>query len=142
MKPRTLALLPLAALLVAACYGPDTSDLLGTWRGEDAQGNRLTFVFRDDSTVLWIVDVPAGTYDTFPIRYDVDLSEDPAHIGLRGIEGGPLAGMDMYGIIDLIGEDVLRMDLEPGPPGSDPDQVRPKDFGTHTVTFTRIAPSR
>ncbi len=59
-------------------------------------------------------------------------------IDLSGFETGPLVRFVMYGLVELVDEGTLRVDLEPGPPGN--DDPRPIALTSQDViTLTRTA---
>lgn len=138
-RPRTagwIALAFAASLGLSACGGERS--IVGEWSGQDAEGNRMTFVFQEGGQADWVVRARGmANPDTIAMRYEVDRSVSPHHIDLDGFAEGPLAGVTMVGIYEFTDGDAFRMDLEPVVGAVDPDSARPKEFTEQTVVFTR-----
>lgn len=131
------ALVALAAAASAAGCGGERS-IVGEWNGQDVDGNRMTFVFRDGGEAEWIVPARGeASPESIGMRYEVDPSRNPGHIDFSGFEGGPLDGVRMVGIYEFTDEDRFRMDLEPVVGAVDPDSARPTEFSGQAVEFTR-----
>lgn len=128
-------ILLIALVGLAGCGGGGGPTVTGTWSGQDAEGYTLTLVFEEEGGALWIADRVPGVQDTTLLTYRADTAARPRHIEIRGFTSGPLAGMTMYGIYELVGADSLRLDLEPGLPGE--TGVRPDSFAAGTMVFTR-----
>lgn len=115
---------------------PD-SPILGTWIGVDRRGNTMTFVFTPDGAVRWTVATPGGDF-SWDLVYRFDNASEPARLDIHGIDTGPLAGRSVYAIVEFEGANQLRLDLEPGEPGSVGESARPDRFNPEqTVVFRR-----
>jgi len=143
MHPRILTII-FAVASSSACSsvrGPATNplpaSLLGSWEQEAAPAaGSQAFVFRSDSTALWIISTPARR-DTFAIRYRVGAAATPLPLDLYGFARGPLQGRTLYCIVDLPTPERFRMDCEPGRSGDRADENRPRTFTDQTVTYRR-----
>ncbi|GMR12542.1 MAG: hypothetical protein BMS9Abin29_0732 [Gemmatimonadota bacterium] len=122
--------------LEAAITAPTLADrLLGAWNGGNATRGRMSFVFAADQTVVWVIYPPSGP-DTLRINYRATEVDGRLEIDLSGFDRGPLAGLDMYGLAIFDGNDSLRIDFEPGPPGG--PGSRPADLSsTDVLTLVR-----
>lgn len=139
-RPRAAGWIALAALVasvgLSACGGERS--IIGEWSGEDAEGNRIGFVFQEGDVAEWVVQARGmANPDTIEMRYEVDRSVSPHHIDLDGFEQGPLEGVTMVGIYEFTAGDAFRIDLAPVVGAVDPDSARPKEFSEETVVFTR-----
>lgn len=133
--PVVAALALATAASVVGCGG-DRS-IVGEWSGEDIDGNRMTFVFREGGDADWIVTPRDAPPESIGMRYEADLSTTPGHIDLSDFEGGPLEGLTLVGIYEFTDGDRFRMDLEPVVGAVDPDSARPREFSDQAVVFTR-----
>lgn len=134
--PRLVGAALLAAAL-AACGGEPGIE--GRWSGEDADGNRMTFDFREGGDASWIVTVGGAPPETIDMRYSVDPSVSPHEIDLTDFEGGPLEGLTMVGIYEFTGDDAFRIDLEPVTVATEAETGRPTGFTDETVVFNRVS---
>ncbi len=92
--------------------------LLGSWEGQNDTRGSMSFTFSADQTATWVVQLPSGP-ETMNLSYAAAARDGRLCIDLSGFETGPLVGFVMYGLVEFVDEDTLRMDLEPGPPGND-----------------------
>lgn len=124
-------------LLLGGCSEQETHpSLQGTWVGEDADGGRQTFIFRDDNTATWKIESAQFT-GSFDIEYAFDASTTPHHLDLTGFGTGPLTGQTLYGIITFDGDESFRLDVEPGAADGSGEDVRPTTFSEQTVVYTK-----
>lgn len=124
-------------VVLAACGGDAGVSLVGEWTGTDTAGQTTRFVFRADSTGLWVA-ATQGAVDTVSLRYTLNRDTVPHHLDLSRLDRGPLAGATLYGILTFDGNDSFQLDLEPGPPGAGDRAPRPTRFTAETVVFTRV----
>jgi len=149
MHRSRIALLALGTLAIfgTACFGkrraaPAVGPLVGSWEQSGAvagaaggdTASRQHFVFRADSTALWIVNT-AARRDTFAVQYRLNATTSPAWLDLFGFGAGPLQGRTLYCIADLAVRDEFRLDCEPGRTGS--TGARPASFTNQTLTLRR-----
>lgn len=121
--------------------GPQ-SPLMGRWLGRDRRGNELVFEFMADGRALWVVATPDGRAE-YAMRYAFDAASTPQRLDLDGITTGPLAFRTLYAIVEFLSDDSFRLDLEPGPPGSTGENIRPQAFDPEeTVVFRRVASTK
>ena len=129
--------LTLALALAACSEGPS---IVGEWSNVHPQGGPNTFTFREDGTATWAFEaVEVGSME---LPYTIDYEPFPHQIEITGFAAGPLAGMTMYGIVEFDGSEAFRVDLEPGPPGSMADEIRPAEFTYQTQFYTRVGGER
>lgn len=119
-----------------SCQSDRQNELMGSWSGEDNMGNKQSFVFEDDSTVLWIFN-PATQADTFKLNYRFNKNTDPFELDLKGFNRGFLKDRSLFGILEFVDTDTFRVDFEPGPADTLPGLVRPKSFTDETVYYTK-----
>ena len=93
--------------------------LIGSWEGRNETRGSMSFLFSPGGTATWVVPVPAGP-ETLHVSYVAVERDGLLLLDLSGFETGPLVGLVMYGLVEFEGANVIRMDLEPGPPG-DPE---------------------
>lgn len=108
----------------------------GNWAGVDAQGNEQLFRFSTGGRLDWRAASEGEWFELDGLQYVIDRSPVPAHIDLFGFSGPPLEGMVLFGIVDFISDDSLRLDLEPAPPGN--SSARPGSFTESTVELRRV----
>ena len=130
---RRLSRLWLAAAVAAGVVGcGGAQDLTGEWVATSDNAEGTAFVFREDSTALWLLP------DTFRLRYAADRGASPHTLDLSGFGRGPLQGYLLYCIYEFVEDDTLRLDCEPGVPGERGARIRPGVFGAQqTQTFAR-----
>ena len=149
---KTLLLLPVVGTVVAATLGacatsvraPQSAQscLLGTWTGTGANDIAQTFEFRADNTATWSM-IGANFSGSFELDYTIQDQPVPHPFALGLFNDGPLAGRSPFGIVEFIGDDQFRLDLEPGSGGIAPgdsagELSRPSEFTDQTVTYTRV----
>lgn len=139
MKPARLKifLFLLPAYLIVSCQSQPSGQIIGQWTGRDSGGNEQVFVFRTDSTALWIFNPSSAQADTFNLQYTIIYKASPTQLDLTGFNRGFLKGRTLYGIVEFAGADTFRVDFEPGPPDTNAADVRPRTFTEQTVTYTR-----
>ena len=108
----------------------------GNWAGVDAQGNEQLFRFRSEGRLDWRASSEGEWFELDGLHYVVDRSDNPVRLDLSGFTGPPLEGLVLYGIIDFVTDDSLRLDLEAAPPGQ--ESARPAEFSDSTVELRRI----
>jgi len=113
-----------------------TESLVGAWSGRDASGSEQLFEFRTDGTLDWKVSSDAGVFQLINLLYLRNEKVHPETLNLSGFESGPLAGLTLYGLIDLSRPDTLIFDAEAG--NSDDPSVRPTGFTDSAVTYIRV----
>ncbi|MFV1989024.1 MAG: hypothetical protein ACC682_17265, partial [Gemmatimonadota bacterium] len=124
---------PAAAPAPAAAGAPAddlVQQLIGSWEGQNDTRGSMSFRFSSDGTVTWVVPVPTGP-ETLHISYVAVAHDGRLLLNLSGFETGPLTGMVMYGLVEFESANVIRMDLEPGPPGN--DEPRPTGLTSDDV---------
>jgi hypothetical protein len=121
-----------AAALIEAVEAP----LVGWWAGIDQWGNEQLFQFSSDGEVRWEAAAGEERFALDGIAWHLDRDSRPLRLDLTRFGDGPLQGMGLYGIIEFLSDDSLRVDLESGPEGQ--TGVRPEDFTESSVVIRRI----
>lgn len=116
----------------------DTMDtpLAGSWAGVDSWGNEQLFQFRPEGEVRWEAAAGDERFALDGVAWMLNRETLPMQLDLTRFDSGPLEGLGLYGIVEFISDDSLRMDLEAGPEGR--AGVRPDDFTKSTVIIRRI----
>ena len=116
----------------------DTMDtpLIGSWAGVDSWGNEQLFQFRPEGEVRWEAAAGDERFALDGVAWMLNRETLPMQLDLTRFDSGPLEGLGLYGIVEFISDDSLRMDLEAGPEGR--AGVRPDDFTKSTVIIRRI----
>lgn len=121
----------LAALIDAA-----DPPLIGSWAGIDQWGNEQMFQFRPEGEVRWEAAAGDERFALDGVAWRLNRDTSPLQLDLTRFEDGPLQGMGLYGIVEFLSDDSLRVDLEAGPEGQ--VDVRPGSFTESTVVIRRI----
>lgn len=110
--------------------------LVGSWSGHDSQGNEQVFHFRPDGEARWEAAAGGERFTLDGVAWSLDRTTDPMSIDLTRFTSGPLQGMGLYGIIEFISDDSMRVDLEAAPVGQ--SGVRPDSFTGSTAVVRRM----
>lgn len=104
-------------------------ELTGRWTNREGQ----IFTFQGDGKALWLIKF-GSQFDSFPITYRYDCSQNKATLDLSDFKSGPLAGKTLYGIIEWSNDSVFRFDSEAGASS----EARPKTMDAeHAGRFFR-----
>ena len=125
------------SLLLFSCQPTDPNKIIGKWSGEDSRGNKQIFLFKNDDTALQIFNPAAKAY-TFNLDYKIKYSASPAELDLSGFNRGILKDKTLYGIVEFVHADTFRVDFEPGPADTIPENIRPRSFTEQTVTYSKL----
>ncbi len=111
------------------------SSIVGDWVGNFPEGNaedgKLSFGFREDGTLLWVVEGPQYAMSTLA-KYRIDPSTQPHGIELFDIEESDLKGQTGRGIFELQSDGRLKLDFAKGP------EAPPlKEFTKETVVLSK-----
>ena len=121
---------------LAALVNEAETPLVGSWSGQDSQGNEQVFHFRPDGEVRWEAVAGGERFELDGVEWSLDRTTDPMSIDLTRFTSGPLQGMGLYGIIEFTSDDSMRVDLEAAPIGQ--TQVRPDTFTESTAVVRRM----
>lgn len=110
-------------------------DIIGKWEGSSSFGDSISYEFKEDHTVIWIVHKP-----TFPgpvtARYSVDYSAKPIQLDMFEFSFEPLKDIKFIGIVEFLSPTKMKMDgirVEAG--GS---RERPKEFTNDAIEFSKV----
>lgn len=113
---------------------PECPQILGTWEGQAPNGDRVTYEFRSDSSVMWTVDSPRAP-GPVSARYTIDCSVTPARLDISQFSLEPLKGTLFVGIAEFRSPDTMKFEGRPVRLGM--DQERPTTFSEQAITFRR-----
>jgi len=113
---------------------PTCPQILGTWEGQAPNGDRVTYEFKSDSSVIWIVDSPRAP-GRVSARYTIDCSVTPARLDISEFSEEGLKGLLFLGIVEFVSPDTMKLEGRPVRPES--DQERPRTFSEQAIAFRR-----
>jgi hypothetical protein len=73
------------SVIPTACRSAD-SQIPGRWEGRAPNGDRITYEFKADNSVVWSVDAP-GFPGSVSARYSIDYTAKPAALNIYGLPG-------------------------------------------------------
>jgi len=110
-------------------------DIVGKWKGESSFGDKLSYEFKADNTVIWFVDKP-----TFPgpvtARYTVDYTTKPVQLDMFEFSVDMLKGIKFLGIVEFLSPTKMKMDGIRAEIKS--DKERPTEFSRDTIEFEKV----
>lgn len=121
---------------LAAIIEAESPPLVGSWAGEDQWGNEQYFRFRPDGEVRWEAAAGEERFALDGVAWHLDRNTEPLQLDLTRFGAGPLEGMGLYGIIEFLSDDSLRVDLEAAPEGQ--STVRPDSFTESSIVIRRV----
>ena len=132
---RQIAVLGLLIFLLLCSSATAQEEIIGKWEGESTFGDKLSYEFKEDNTVVWILDKP-----TFPgpitARYSVNYSTKPVQLDMFEFSFEPLKGIKFIGIIEFLSPTEMKMDgVRADVEG---DRERPTDFTDDTIEFKKV----
>ncbi len=124
-------------MLLLSFSSAKAEDIIGKWEGGSSFGDSITYEFKEDNSVIWVVH-----RSTFPgpitARYSVDYSTKPIHLDMFDFTFEPLKDIKFIGIVEFLSPTKMKMDgirVEAG--GS---RERPKEFTKDTIEFNKVEP--
>ena len=87
--------------------------LLGDWTAVPPPGGKVSFSFKEDNTLLWVIEEPTSSsaYSATG-KYRVDTTVTPNVVEVFDIEGGDLGkGQTLHGFFELQSDGRLKFDL-------------------------------
>lgn len=132
---RQIAVPGLLILLLLCSSAMAQEDIVGKWKGESSFGDKLSYEFKADNTVVWIVDKP-----TFPgpitARYTVDYTTKPVQLDMFEFSFKGLKGIKFMGIVEFLSPTKMKMDGIRAEMKS--DKERPTEFTNDTIEFEKV----
>lgn len=120
-----LALFTGLTTLFLFCKSEDKCrDLSGRWSNREGQ----ILYFEPDGKALMLIKF-GSQFDTFSIQYQYDCKQKVPTLDLLNFKSGPLAGKNLYGILEWSSDSVFRFDAEAG---TAPEE-RPGSFKTERL---------
>src|SRR5262249_5542223 len=109
--------------------------IVGKWVGRAANGDKITYLFKPDNTVLWSVDT-----EDFPgrvsARYVIDYPTQPVHLDVFEFGFPSLAEFIFLGILEFDGP--TRFKLFGTPEKFSGDAKRPRAFTPEAIVFSKV----
>lgn len=113
----------------------DKSDfnLIGEWFAEAPNGDKITYIFKKNGTVDWIVDAKTSQGGTIKAKYKIDSSEKLIAIDIFDFDLEQLEEFQFLGIISVKDKNTIQMEGKLGPKTS--NSHRPKTFSSEALEF-------
>jgi hypothetical protein len=107
-----------------------SSSIVGDWVSSLPDGSTVSFSFRPDGTLLWVIEEPKSARSSNG-KYRVDASTQPQMIVLSDLEEGEMKGITLPGIFEFQSDGRLRLDFK-----RDSD-APPKEFSEQALLFSK-----
>jgi tetratricopeptide (TPR) repeat protein len=91
--------------------------------------NRISFSFKDNNSLLWVVESPGSTISTLA-KYRLNTTVTPHVIEIFDFEEGEMKGAKLRGIFEMQSDDRLKLDVS---------EKSEAAFTAGTVMFSRAA---
>jgi hypothetical protein len=112
-----------------------TRSLVGKWVGKAPNGDKITYVFKEDDTVIWTVDT-ANNPGSITAKYTVDYTTTPIHIDIFEFSFPSLKGYTFLGVLEFDGTSSFRLKGEPRKQGL--GAKRPERLGDDAILFSKV----
>lgn len=128
--PQTPAASPSPASSPSTPAAPG-SPITGDWSSTTPHGTTVSFSFKEDGTLLWVIEEAQSGQSTVA-KYRLDPSTKPQSIELFDFEEGHMKGEKLRGIFELQSDGRLKLDFMKGP------EAPPlKEFSKEMLIFFR-----
>ena len=120
-------------LVVVVGCGKKSPSIVGKWIGEAPNGDKITYEFKQDNTVLWTVhakDSPGSV----SAKYVVDYSTNPVNLDIFEFNLLALNEFIFLGIVEFHGDNKM---LLYGEPSEYNKGSRPTGFSDDAIEFSR-----
>lgn len=94
------------------CASDSEKVILGKWTGKAPNGDKITYVFKQDNVVLWTVDA-ADYPGTVSAKYVIDDTTKPIHIDIFEFSHPSLNRFTFLGIIQFNETNKMILDGRP-----------------------------
>lgn len=121
-------------LLICGC-ATDSESIVGKWEGITPNKDRITYLFKDDNTLIWTVDSPEQPFST-SAKYSIDYTTSPIQIDIFDFSFPRLNEFLFFGIVEFKGSGKMVLYGEPVH-SSAASIKRPQNFGRESVLFER-----
>lgn len=121
---------------LAALMNEVETPLEGQWAGVNASGDEQLFHFKEDGALDWRAASAGEWFELNNLVVSVERLSDPVSLDLSGFSMPPLAGQVLYGIVEFVTDDSLRLDLNVGAPGD--ASTRPAGFTESAIGLRRV----
>ena len=111
------------------------SDLIGEWRGEGPDKRMVSFIFREDGSVVWTVEAQQWAMDP-NARYEIRETWPFWGLDVFDFVDFRLQDITFMGIIQPIDQRTFKMQAMPSNHGG-----RPVDFDKEAIVFRKLTPN-
>lgn len=126
----------LALLFLSAGWSDASDSLIGTWRGQYINGDRVTFAFTPNGTVSWtVVSDKLGNSVTIRSPYKIDMTTAPINLDFLDLGTAGYEGVKILGIVKFLDLNTMLIDLHPSKTGN--SDARPSEFNDSSVRLKR-----
>jgi hypothetical protein len=105
--------------------------IVGDWTSTFPDGTKISFSFKEDGTLLWVVEDAKYGQSTLG-KYRVDPSTQPQGLELFDLEEGELKGQRMRGILEMQSDGRLKLDF-----AKEPEAPPLKEFTERMLIFSK-----
>ena len=84
--------------------------LLGDWTAAAPGGATVSFSFKEDNTLLWVIEEPTSAKSTVG-KYQVDASVTPHVVEISDLDQADLKGQTLYGLFEMQSDGRLKLDM-------------------------------
>jgi hypothetical protein len=112
------------------------SDLIGEWRGGAPDKRIVSYIFREDGSVVWTVEAQEFGMDP-NARYEVRETWPFWELDVFDFVDWRLREITFMGILQPINERTFKMQGTPSNHGG-----RPVDFDKEAIVFTKLTPNK
>ena len=122
-------------LIMVSTVSAKAEDIVGKWEGKSPQGEKISYEFKADKSVIWNIDS-----DTFPgpitAHYSVDYSTKPVKLDMFDFSYAPMNAVRVLAIVEFISPTKIKINAAGGAAGS--KNLRPTSFNINTVEFNKV----
>lgn len=133
---RQTAILSLLMLLLLCGSASAQQSIIGKWEGYSPEGDIISYEFKEDNSVIWILDIP-NFPGTITARYTVDYSTKPIQLNMSDYSYDLLKGFKFVGIVEFLSPTKIKIDGVRAK--EDNDEVkRPERFTWQAIEFDKV----
>ena len=96
-------------LIMVSTVSAKAEDIVGKWEGKSPQGEKISYEFKADKSVIWNIDS-----DTFPgpitAHYSVDYSTKPVKLDMFDFSYAPMNAVRVLAIVEFISPTKIKID--------------------------------
>lgn len=133
---RQTAVLSLLMFLLLCGSANAQQSIIGKWEGYSPDGDIISYEFKKDNTVSWILDRPS-----FPgpitARYTVDYSTKPIQLNMSDFSYELMKDLRFIGIVEFLSPTKIKIDGVRAKVGDD-EVKRPEKFSWQAIEFDKV----